>query len=113
MAMATRSLVIDEQCLINFLPSIPWDIHVRITYLSLAFTVPFFILFLKALYGAEMNKVFSLFFISTGFLYAAVIIVTPPIFFTSLIAIFQIIILATSIYCAVILIQAFRRKREG
>ena len=113
MAMATRSLVIDEQCLITFLPSIPWDIHVRITYLSLAFTVPFFTLFLKALYGAEMNKFFSLFFISTGLLYAAVIIVTPPIFFTSLIAIFQVIILAASIFCAVILIQALRHKREG
>ncbi len=113
MAMAIRSLVVDEQCLIIFASSIPWDIHVRITYLTLAFTVPFFTLFLRSLYEADMHSMLSKLFIASGFLYAAIIMMTPPVFFTSLIIPFQIVILAASLYCTVILILAFSRKREG
>lgn len=113
MAMAIRSLVVDEQCLMIFTPSLPWDMHVRITYLTLAFTLPFFTLFLKSLYEADMHSMLSKLFIASGFLYAAIIMMTPSVFFTSLVMPFQIVILAASLYCTVILILAFSRNREG
>jgi signal transduction histidine kinase/DNA-binding response OmpR family regulator len=113
MTMAVRSLVIDEQCLVLFFPSIAWDLHVRVTYLSVALAVPAFALFMMSLYRSDMSRLLTWAFIASGLVYAAIIIVTPPAVFTAFITPFQMVILLTAVYCIVVLTLASFRNREG
>lgn len=113
MTMAIRSLVTSEQALVLFIPSIPWEIHVTITYLTLPFAVSFFVLFMESLYKKDMFRLISWIFISSGILYTSVIIITSPHFFTSFIGQYQGVIFATAVYSILCLSIASYRKREG
>ena len=111
--MAIRSLVVDEQSLVLFAPFTPWHAHVRITYLSLALAITFSTLFVKSLYESEMNKLVSRGLIFAGLFFAAMILLTPPVFFTDFVFPMQVIIALMSLYIAVVLAIASYRNREG
>ena len=113
LAMAIRSLVVDEQCLILFAPFISWHVHVQVTYLSLALAIPFSTLFVKSLYGSEMNKIITRGLIFAGLFFTAMILFTPPVIFTSLVFPMQVVIALMSLYITVVLAKASYRKREG
>ena len=111
--MALRALVINEQALVLFLPAIPWNLHIRITYLAFALSSAAITLFLDSLYRQDMSRGFTRFFSGAGLLYGGLIVLTPPMVFASLILPFQIIIVAGALYFLYVLIIATLRKREG
>ncbi len=113
LALALRSLVVEEQSILLFFPAIPWGLQVRLAYLALAFPVSFFTLFVRSLYPRELPVAAARAIAATGFIYAAIIVVTPPVFFTALVLPFQGILIAVAIYCFVILAVAAARRREG
>ncbi|MBN2050122.1 MAG: diguanylate cyclase [Spirochaetales bacterium] len=112
MTMAIRSLVINEQGLLLFLPSISWDIHVRISYLSFALALPTITLFLESLYKDDMKRFLTRLFVASGLIYAAIIVFTPPAFFTFLVAPFQAVIFTAAVYGIIILSVSTHRKRD-
>lgn len=111
--MAVRSLVVDEQAILLFLPEIPWTLHVRLTYLSFVLAVPAFFFFVASLYKTETVAIVDRALIGISFGYAVLAAVGPTMTFTALLPAFQVFLAASGFYCLFILVRAVRRRKEG
>lgn len=111
LTMAIRSLVIEEQAVLLFFPSIPWSFHVRIVYLSLAFAIPFATLYVGSLFPKDTSRVLSSLLVSLGTATVIVMLFTPPLFFTSLVVFLQLVVVVMTFYFSIVLILASYRQR--
>ncbi|MBN2435809.1 MAG: diguanylate cyclase [Spirochaetes bacterium] len=111
--MALRSLVINEHGLLIFFPSIPWNIHVRITYLAFTLALPVFIMLLRSIFKEEINRFAVSVVTGLATFYALMILFASPLVFTEFVVYFQILITVSSIYGLVALFRAMLHKREG
>jgi len=111
--MALRALVVDQQGILLFFPEIPWNLHVRLAYLSFTLGIPAFTLFLRSLFRDEMNAAATRAFNAIAAAYLALVLFAPPLLFTAFLTAFEIAIALGGLYCLGVLILAVRRKREG
>ncbi|WP_051416680.1 7TM diverse intracellular signaling domain-containing protein [Asinibacterium sp. OR53] len=97
----------------SIFPDIPWIVTVRFEYLSLLISVIFFSLYTKRLYPKDTNKYVigvQLFFCLT---LTAIVLLFPPMVFTSLLNVFLFVMLFMILYGFYIYIKAQRNKRVG
>lgn len=113
LVMGIRALVVEEHCLVLIAPMIPWDMHVRITYLALSLLVVFPTLFVNNLFKEDFNRVFSKILIVAGILFSAAFALTPTVFFTDLIIPLYVLIAIMSIFFLLTMSVASYRRREG
>ncbi|GAB6088605.1 ATP-binding protein [Spirochaeta dissipatitropha] len=113
LAMALRALVTGEHVIMLFFPGIDWALHVRIAYLSIVSAVPLFLFFTESQYGEDMPRPAICFFAGGSFLYAAVIILTPPAVFTLYTSHYSMFILLAVLSCLVCLSVSVYRRREN
>lgn len=90
-----------------------WKLNVHLEYLTFAIaSVPIF-LYLKTLYPKEVNNLFVIIFAIESAIYAIIIIIFSPIFFSSLILIHQIICFFEIIYLLFVVALICIRKRTN
>ncbi len=113
LAMELRTLFTEEQTLLLFAPLISFDLQARLTYLPLAGATLFFILFIRSLFAEEMHPIPTSLFIFLGAFFVGMIVLTPPLVFSSYLNLLQAVGLATAFYAFLVICLAAYRNREG
>ncbi|HEY0246541.1 MAG TPA: ATP-binding protein, partial [Mucilaginibacter sp.] len=108
-----RIIGTDDYVLHSLLPNLSWYIAVRIEYVSLFLGIGLYGLYTRYLYPADVNKIIvdSISWICFGFAIASMCLL--PIYFSTLVNPFLIVMLFCIIYIPYVYAVAYRNKRPG
>jgi signal transduction histidine kinase len=90
-----------------------WSLGIHLEYLSLLASVIFFSLYTRALYPKEAGKYLIPIQLAICLTLAAIVLIFPPIIFTTLINIFLIVMFGMVICAFYVYFRAYRNKRIG
>lgn len=134
--IALRIFVTGEKLLIHIIPNFPWEIHIKLEYLSIYFGLPAFSYFLFFSYNYNSKNLFQkhknniknilkdilseefyypiiefIFFVSIPFIF--ITLFTKTTFYSKLLPIYQIFLVVASIYLLFGIIITTSKKKEG
>ncbi len=112
--MAIRSATIDNRIILNLWSDFPYQIILRIEYLSAYLNIIFISLFFYHLFKNEQKKIIIQIITITGIIFGIIIIFSPISFFTKLRDLFNLYVILTSAYFAYYsLFKAVLHKEKG
>ncbi len=111
LTIAVKFFVEGNLLLTRLWPAFPWELQLRIEYLANAGTVPFFYLFLAALYPADVPRVAVRLAQAVGGLLALAVVATPVRISSWLTPPYEVVAAAFVIYAALVFVRAARRGR--
>ncbi|RSL34794.1 hypothetical protein D7Z54_02850 [Salibacterium salarium] len=113
LAISMRTLLLGEVLLVRFIPSINWELSLKLEYLGSCLGMIFFLLFIYTQYREDMNNrvrnILLLFFVG----FAAFILITPARIYTEAMVVLQFFSGSALVYLIFVLIKALRKKRRG
>lgn len=113
MSIGLRTLLLGQTILLRFFPGIPWDLAVRLEYLTSILGITSLFLFVFNQYPKELNKLFKRVYLGIAALFCLMVIFTKPIVFTKALILLQLIILLSMVSIIWIYILAAIRRRKG
>lgn len=113
LVIAVRTVVIGEQVITILFQKIPWELIVKIEYLTFYTVVPLFLWFMYKLYKQEVSKLYCKILTMISLLFSLLVIFTPATIFTKSLFLFQALTIVTIVYIIFALVIAAVRKREG
>jgi len=110
---AVRLLTTVEKYLMHFFPAIPWEVAVKIEYLSYYLSVAAFALFMHSLFKQDFHK--PVLVAATGIptFFSAIVVFTPALFFTKMLVAFHFFNLTAAAYAIGLTVICVVRKRNG
>ncbi|MWC30251.1 sensor domain-containing diguanylate cyclase [Paenibacillus sp. MMS18-CY102] len=111
--IALRSLIVGESFIYRIIPSLNWVLALKVEYLCLSIGALIFTMFVRAIYPQEMSSAIYRFIVVVCTAYSAIIILTGPYLFTSLLSYFQLMIIGFVSYAFIVFLLAVIRRREG
>ena len=102
-----------DHVLHGILPGLPWILTIHLEYLTLVIGVGLFGRYTSLIYPEHMNHSVMMILLWLCGAYSVIIIVTPPVIFTSLLTYFLIIMFIYTGYAFNTYVQAMRHKRSG
>jgi len=108
-----RLLTTGERYIIHFFPNIPWELLIKIEYLSFYLAIPAFVLFIQAFYPKEIPRRILHLIVAIGLSFSFTVLFTPARIFSYTLQIYQIFTIIITIYCLYVLIVASIKKRDG
>lgn len=108
-----RLLATGERYIINFFPNIPWELLIKMEYLSFYLAIPAFVLFIQAFYPQEIPRRILYLVVAIGLAFSCAVLFTPARIFSYTLQIYQILTIIIIIYGLYVLIVASVRKRAG
>ncbi len=112
-SIAFRTLFIGSRLIYFFFPGFPWQVGIRLDYLSIFLTFPLFIFFVKTVFTKEMLPWVTGIVGIISLVFGALVIVLPSHIFTHLLKYYEIIILLAGLAVFTIVLKAVRNRREG
>jgi len=112
-SFALRVLIVGSRSLLIIMPWLPWELAVRLEYLTLFFSVFFFLHFIYYSFKKQTSKLLVK---VISYVYAVIIIATiilPASIFTYFVIPNNILLLALIVYALIIYVKAFRQKVFG
>ena len=103
----------DQYLLHSVLPDLPWLLTLRLEHLSLYISVGLFVVYTQSLYPKDTYRPISVSMAWVCFLFATVVLLTPPIVFTRLINPFLFLMVGYIGYASYVYWVAAHRKRSG
>ncbi|MBN1531170.1 MAG: SpoIIE family protein phosphatase, partial [Spirochaetes bacterium] len=113
LAFALRAIATNDYYIVTLFPGIPFDLVIKMEYLSIYLAVPIFGIFFYSLYPQEIPRsgLIALLAVCAPFILLAA--VAPPAIFTYSMPPFQAIVLMYIAYCTYLLVLAMKRRRDG
>jgi PAS domain S-box-containing protein len=108
-----RLLSTDERFLVYFFPNIPWEIVIKIEYISFYLSVPVLVMFAQFLFPKEIPKGVPNLIVPMGIAFSCTVMFTPARIFSYTLQAYQIITIITIMYGFYVLVVASVRKRTG
>ncbi|HAY37874.1 MAG TPA: hypothetical protein DCY53_00145 [Desulfobacteraceae bacterium] len=108
-----RLLATGERYIIHFFPNIPWEVLIKIEYLSFYLSIPAFILFVQSFFPQEISKRILHLIVAIGLAFSCIALFTPSRIFSYTLQTYQIFTIIAIIYGVYVLIAASIRKRDG
>ena len=108
-----RLLTTGEKYIIHFFPNIPWEVLIKMEYLSFYLSVPVFTLFIQSFFPKEVPKRIVRLIVIAGLAFSCTVLFTPARIFTYTLQTYQVLTIIVIIYAVYILIAASIRKRDG
>jgi PAS domain S-box-containing protein len=108
-----RILTTGERYVMQLVPTLEWEMLLKVSYLTFYLGVPAFGLFIRALFVQEMGpRVYQL-ILGVSALFSAAILCLPARIYTHTTVTFQLFTIIASVYSFYVLLLAAMRKREG
>lgn len=108
---ALRSFLVGQVFYTRIFPDFNWELAMKLEYFTFYFCGPVFYRMLRCLYPAEIPALFIRLTSWTALIFAGITILTPARVFTHLAPVFQLVLLGSVIYMAVILgLLSVKRK---
>jgi len=111
--VAIRAIVVGDYFILTIIPQIPWEILLKIEYISFLLPLTLFSLFLYSIYPVEINQTALKVFTGITFGLTLFVLVTPALIFSWIINPFQILLVGWGTYLLVVLAIAVKKKRNG
>ncbi|RYZ54150.1 MAG: adenylate/guanylate cyclase domain-containing protein [Sphingobacteriales bacterium] len=111
--IAARSLSTAERILNNMFPAIPASIITRVEYASVFGGVTLFACFIQGLIPKDFPAAVSKVLMVAGLVQLALFCLTPVIFFSSILTVFQLWAVCQLVYLVVVIATATAKKRQG
>lgn len=108
-----RILTTGERYLVRIIPSIPYEILVKLVYVSFYLSIPFFAMYIQSLFPDEIKKSIATASKGLGVAFSVLTVIAPPRIFTWSMPPFQIITLLLLAYGVYGVALAVIRKKEG
>ena len=108
-----RLLATGERYIIHFFPNIPWEVLIKMEYLSFYLSIPAFILFVHSFFPQEISKRILHLIVAIGLAFSCIVLFTPARIFSYTLQTYQIFTIIAIIYGVYVLIAASIRKRDG
>ena len=105
-----RLLTTGERYLLKLLPSISWELMIRLEYLSFYLAVPAFALFMRSIFQDFSRRILIIIAGLAG-AFACVVVFTPPRLFSLTLNAYEIFTLAVAAYGLYVIIRALPRKK--
>jgi PAS domain S-box-containing protein len=105
-----RLLTTGERYLLKILPSISWELMVRLEYLSFYLAVPAFALFMRSIFQDFSRRIFIVIAGMAG-AFACVVVLAPPRLFSYTLNAYEIFTLAVAGYGFYVIMRALPRKK--
>jgi two-component system, sensor histidine kinase ChiS len=113
LAFALRAASTNDYYIVTLIPNIPFDLVIKMEYLSIYLAVPVFGLFFYSLYPEEFPRKGLVAFLAVSAPFILLVIVAPPAIFTYSMPPYQAIIMLYIAYCTYLLVLALKRRRDG
>jgi class 3 adenylate cyclase len=111
--IGTARILVTNYSLETVTTMIPWTILTKIEYLTLAFGITVFIMFISHVFPGESFRKISLGFLAASTVYGLFVTATPPAVFTRTLAVYQIVIVFGVLYIISIVVRSLKNRREG
>lgn len=111
--ISLRPLVTGEYFLIQLWPDMPWDLMLKLEYLTLYLGLPTFATFMNSLFPIEFPKRVLRLIQAVGGVFSLIVIVAPAAVYSKTVQIYEIITAAACVFTFTAVIRAARQKREG
>ncbi len=111
--ISIRILFTGETWISSMVPTLNWDLQIKIEYITFYISPHIFAGFLYYLYSVEFNQRIWIIVNVIGTTFVGIVIFTPPIFFTQTLPFFQVFALFCGMYFIFVLILAIKRLRIG
>jgi response regulator RpfG family c-di-GMP phosphodiesterase len=111
--IALRALVTNELYLHALAPAIPWEILVKLEYLSYYLAVPVFVMFIASLFPHELKTVPVRIVQGIAAVFSLVVVVFPARIFSHTVPAYQALTLVGLLYMSQVLVRAAMNRREG
>jgi len=111
--IAARSLVTGERYIIHLFPTLDWEVHTKIAYLTFYLGILAFTEYFRTLFPKECSKNIIYIINSVCTLFSVAVLLTPAKFYTHTAPLFQIFTLLAAGYGFYALVLALKRKRQG
>ena len=104
--IALRLISTGERYLLEAIGSIPWELLIKLEYLSYYLAVPVFVQFIYSLFTERFSRQLCRIFIIIGLVFTASVVLSPARLFSHTLLIYQLFTVAIFVYAIVILISA-------
>lgn len=112
-AFAVRVATTGEKIATTMFNNMTWDMLTRAEYISGYLTLPFFIMYVSALYPKQSSKMVQYINIAVGTIFILLATFTSTLFFTSTMPITELVIVESVVFVSWILYQAFKAKEPN
>lgn len=112
-SIGLRMLIVNEKVIMLLIPDLPWKVSIGLEYISLASLLFSFLLYINSMFKDAMHKAVLWTFGALCSIFAAAVLLTPPITYTGFILWFQVAAIPFGIYVAVALIYNAVRKKDN
>lgn len=111
--VAMRVFITGNKYIIQLYPDLPWEIHLKLSYLSFFLITPIFARYVYLLFKPYFSRRVYEFLKYLGFAFCFIVIVTRSSFYTYLMVPFQIFTLLGAIYTFFVISRAIRDSLSG
>lgn len=111
--VALRVFITGNKYLVQLVPNLPWEIHLKLSYLSFFFITPIFARYVYLLFKPYFSRRVYELLKYVGFSFCFIVFVTRSSFYTYLMIPFQIFTLFGALYAVIVLSRAIRDKLPG
>lgn len=111
--IALRVFITGNKHLVQVYPGLPWEIHLKLSYLSFFLITPIFTKYVYLLFKPYFSRRVYELLKYFGFAFCFIVLVTRSSFYTYLMVPFQIFTLAGALYAFFVLTRAIRDSLPG
>ncbi len=113
--LATRNLIMGERILTALFPAtaLGWEAAMTVEILSAHMALPLFFVFFRQLFPRQVKKAAVLVVLAASAVWAALVILTPVLFYFRFLSAFEYFTLAAALYMLVAIGRALARGEEG
>jgi PAS domain S-box-containing protein len=112
-AVSLRLLTTGERYLTHLLPTMNWELLLKLEYLSMSLAVPTFALFLHSLFPREFWRPFLRFIVLASVAVSLAVLAAPGRVFSRLLPLCDLLLLATFCFGLFVLVRSIRHQRDG
>ncbi len=112
-SIGTRNLVTGEVYLKTLFPFLKFSFMRKLEYLSLYMLLPVFNEYLYSLYPEEIFSFLHKYISRIGYIFISLVLILPPLYFTTTLQLFQLILIVYIFYTIVVIVKAVFQKRDG
>jgi len=111
--MGLRILVTDQYFMLEIFPEIPWEVMVKIEFITFYLAPPIFFWVLCSLYPKHLKTIYGLIFTGISSLFTLFVLFTPVGIASYTINPYQILLIFFIIYMLISLMKALKDNEEG
>ncbi|WP_411821633.1 PP2C family protein-serine/threonine phosphatase [Leptospira sp. 'Mane'] len=108
-----RVFIAGNKYITLFFPNLPWELHLKLSYLSFFLIPPVFYRYIFLLFKPQFPRIGYDIVFNVGLMFSSLVLLTRSSFYTYLMIPYQIFTLLAAIYGMIVIFKVIRSKQPG